>query len=58
MTQADSRFPTQPMPAGRPRNDIYTMLLIIATVFVFAATLVLGWFCYDYYGVILPTTGA
>jgi hypothetical protein len=54
MTQADSRFPTQVIAAGKARNDIYTVLLIIATIFVVAATGVLGYVCYDYYGTILP----
>ncbi len=55
MTQADSRLGPQ-APVGKARNDIYTVLLIVATVFVLAATVVLGYVCYDYYGVILPPT--
>ncbi|MBN1346232.1 MAG: hypothetical protein JXQ73_26320 [Phycisphaerae bacterium] len=58
MTQADSRFPTQPAPVGKARNDVYTVLLIIATTFVFAATIVLGYVCYDYYGTFLPSTSS
>ncbi len=53
MTQTDSRFPTQP-PVAKAQNDIYTILLMIGTVFVLAATIVLGYVCYEYYGTILP----
>ncbi len=56
MTQATSNFPAGQAPVGKARNDIYTVLLIIATVFVFAATMVMGYVCYDYYGTFLPTS--
>ena len=45
------------MPIGKARNDVYTVLLIIATAFVLAATGVLGYVCYDYYGTFLPPSG-
>ena len=57
MTQAGNSFPTPPTPVGKARNDVYTVLLIIGTVFVLAATIVLGYVCYDYYGTILPLSG-
>lgn len=54
MTQANSGFTTQPAMVTRPRNDIYTVLLIIGTIFVLTATAVLGYVCYTYYGTVLP----
>jgi hypothetical protein len=42
---------------GRPRNDVYTVLLIIATAFVLTATAFLGYVCYGYYGAIVPLSG-
>jgi len=57
MTEATSRPPGPRMPVGRARNDVYTVLLIIATAFVLAATGVLGYVCYDYYGTFLPPSG-
>lgn len=54
MTQVENGFPTQPAVGGKPRNDIYTVLLIIGMVFVLVATAVLGYVCYDFYGTVLP----
>jgi hypothetical protein len=42
---------------GRPRNDIYTVLLIIGTAFVLTATIFLGYMCYDDYAAIVPLSG-
>ncbi len=57
MTQADSRVPAAPMMPGRARNDIYTVLLIVATVLVLVATVYLAFMCYGYYGTFLPLSG-
>jgi hypothetical protein len=42
---------------GRPRNDMYTVLLIIGTAFVLSATIFPGYMCYDAYGAIVPLLG-
>jgi len=57
MAQAESRVPVMPTPAGRARNDVYTVLLIVAASFLLAATIYLGYVCYDYYGAIVPPSG-
>jgi hypothetical protein len=57
MTTADSRVSGPPMAVGRARNDIYTVLLIIAAAFVMTATVYLGYVCYGYYGAIVPLSG-
>jgi hypothetical protein len=45
------------MAIGRARNDIYTVLLIVAAAFVMTATIYLGYVCYGYYGAIVPLSG-
>ena len=55
MTQTNGGFTTQPAaPVVKARNDVYTLLLIIGTIFVLAATVYMGYVCYDHYGTILP----
>lgn len=54
MTQAESRLPVPPTMFSRPRNDVYTVLLITANLFVLTATAYLSYVCYSYYGTIVP----
>lgn len=46
-------------PAGtKPDNDIYTVLLIVATILVFAATIFMGVRSDELFGTWNPFTGA
>ncbi len=41
---------SQRQPTSAPENDIYTVLLIVATVFVVIATICVFWQFSSYYG--------
>lgn len=43
-----SQRPSQ--PAGQAENDVYTILLIIATIFIVIGTVCLAYQFHDFYG--------
>ena len=57
MTRMSSDFPGSQQAEPPAQSNIYTVLVIIATLFVAAATIYLGYRNFELFGKIFPPSG-
>jgi hypothetical protein len=57
MTRINNGFPGSQQPEPAAQDTIYTVLVIIATLFVAAATIYLGYRVFELFGTIFPPSG-